>query len=129
MTTTFTLALPWSKPELSPNKRLHWAVRSRITRQRRADASTLARAAKLPTAAHVTVTMHYQPARNWRIDAINISLDTKAAIDGLVDAGLIPDDTPRYLTNPEAIIHDAVKGEPGRMWLEIVYDTTEENAA
>ncbi|MGY1945317.1 hypothetical protein [Nocardia asiatica] len=115
--------LPWQSPELSPNKRMHWSKRSRITKQRRWDAMLCAKAAKLTARPGVlVVTMHYRPARNWRLDAGNLCLDLKAAVDGLVDARLVPDDTPEFVHTPEPIIHPAERGKPGALWLEITWE-------
>ena len=43
------------------------------------------------------VTLHYRPRDNRRRDADNLVPTLKALCDGLVDAGLVPDDTPNYM--------------------------------
>lgn len=126
-TTTRILELPWRTPPLTDNERLHWRQRAALVRDIRTRTAWLARAAKLPRdATHVTVGLHYQQP-NWiRRDAGNLMGTHKPALDGLVDYGLIPDDTGRYVTERMPVLHDPVKGEPGRLWLEITWGETKE---
>lgn len=116
--------LPWQSPELNPNKRMSEHKRRRITAQRRRDAMYMTKAAKIKTqpGSLLVVQMHYRPERNWKLDAGNLCLDLKAAVDGITDAGVIPNDTPQYVRTPEPIIHDALGGgAPGKMWLELTW--------
>jgi crossover junction endodeoxyribonuclease RusA len=117
-----TLELPWQVPKLSPNVRMHWAARGRITAYVREQTGWIAKAAKLTPTHPFTVTLHYRPARNGRRDPGNLCLDCKASIDGLVDAGLAPDDTPEYIHETIPVIHAAEKGKPGALWLEISWE-------
>ncbi|WP_330253094.1 hypothetical protein OG874_00315 [Nocardia sp. NBC_00565] len=119
------LELPWRAPKLSPNLRLHWAARGRITADVRQQAGWIAKAAKLTPTHPFEVTLHYRPARNGRRDPGNLSLDCKACIDGLVDAGFAPDDTPEFIHETIPVIHLAEKGKPGAMWIELVWQTKE----
>ena len=43
----------------------------------------------------------------------------KALVDGIVDSGIVLDDTPQYVTETIPTIHPAIKGQDGKMWLEI----------
>ena len=118
---TFTLELPYEKPPLTANDRPHWSRRHRLTRMMRSDAHTLAKAAKLPTdCQRVTVGLHYRPKTNRRRDPSNLMPVQKAALDGLVDYGLVPDDCPPYVTELMPQVHPAVKGEPGALWLTVL---------
>jgi crossover junction endodeoxyribonuclease RusA len=55
--------------------------------------------AKLPKGCEkVDVTLTWHPRARFRTDALNLAPMLKAATDGLVDYGLIPDDTPQYIT-------------------------------
>lgn len=65
------------------------------------------------------VTLHYRPRDNRRRDADNLVPTLKALCDGLVDAGLVPDDTPNYMHKHMPVIHPAERGKQGIMWLEI----------
>lgn len=79
--------------ELTSNGRYHWADRARRSRQIRWTAALEARLAGLqpvpgPVAVMVTVTY----PRRGRHDPENYAPSWKPAIDGLVDAGVLPDD-------------------------------------
>ncbi|WP_244278017.1 hypothetical protein [Gordonia westfalica] len=65
------------------------------------------------------VSLHYTPRDVRRRDADNLVPTLKAACDGLVDAGLVADDTPDLMTKQMPTIHPAEKGERGRLWLEL----------
>ena len=119
------LDLPWKAPKLSPNRRLHWAARGRETRSVRQQTGWIAKAAKLTPQLPITVTLHYRPARNGRRDPGNLCLDSKASIDGLVDAGLAPDDTEQYIRETIPVIHPAEPGQGAALWLELTW--TEED--
>ena len=81
------------------NKRYHWAVRARLTKVWRTAGMVAARNAKLeggindhlrPCLVRVTFGV---PDRRRR-DPHNTAPTVKAIVDGMVDAGLWPDDTP-----------------------------------
>ncbi|APE12395.1 crossover junction endodeoxyribonuclease RusA superfamily protein [Rhodococcus sp. 2G] len=102
------------------NKRMHWAPQSRIIREIRTKAWLLAMQAKVPTGCeHVTVCLHYRPKINRRQDEDNLVPILKAACDGLVDADVVPDDTPKYMQKLMPVIHPAEKGRAGTIWLTI----------
>lgn len=118
------LWLPYSKPPLSMNQRLHWAKRNQLTQDIRQAAKLLARLARLPKGLeHVDVGLHYAPGDNRRRDSDNLTPILKAACDGLVDYGLTEDDTHQQMTKHMAVIHPAMKTPPGpngsRIWLTI----------
>lgn len=114
MTTTHTLWLPYARPPLTANQRLHWAARARLTADVRRTAMLLARAAHLPRdCEHVTVALHYTPRDRRRRDADNLVPTLKAACDGLVDAGLVPDDTPDQMTKHMPVIEQPQREAPG----------------
>lgn len=116
----YTLDLPYEKPPLSMNDRKHHMARARITRQIRSTTAWLAKEAKVPTGRdHVEVRLHYRPRENRRRDADNLMPVLKAACDGLVDAGLVDDDTPELMHKLMPVIHPAEKGCPGALWLTI----------
>lgn len=117
------LVLPWETPPLSLNQRQHWASKARVTREVRETVVWLARASHLPKAVeHCTVQLHYRPRDNRRRDTDNLTATAKPAFDGLVDYGLVPDDTPRWMDKPEPLIHRAIRGQRGRLWLVIALD-------
>lgn len=119
-THVYTLDLPYEKPTLSMNDRLHWREKAKRTQHIRATVHALARKAKVPTGrASVEVRLHYRPRDNRRRDADNLMPVLKAACDGLVDAGLVADDTPELMQKLMPVIHPAEKGCPGALWLTI----------
>lgn len=114
---TYTILLPYKTPPLNANQRLHWAKKASVTRQVRNDTRVLAQAARLPrNCAHVAVSLHYAPATNGRLDADNLVPTLKAACDGLVDAGLVPDDTPQFMSKRMPVIEPK---SDGRLWLVV----------
>ncbi|MFB7853787.1 hypothetical protein [Rhodococcus qingshengii] len=118
--TKYVVHLPYEKPPLSMNDRMHWAEKARITAAVRKTACLEAQSHHVPTGhAHVTVGLHYRPVNNRKRDADNLVPVLKACCDGLVDYGLTDDDTPDLMSKWMPVIHPAIKGEKGRMWLEI----------
>ena len=87
---------------MSANQRTHWAVRARRTRTLRTEAALRAHHAGRHDPldrVHVTATIGYP--RTGRADPANAAPTVKALIDGIVDAGLIPDDDHTHLTGPD----------------------------
>lgn len=106
-TTTYRLVLPFAKGDklINANHRHHWAVKARHTREWRNLALIIARRAfarreldKLERA-RIEIFLHFGDKRSR--DAHNYTLTGKAIVDGLVDAGLLPDDNNRHLIGPD----------------------------
>jgi crossover junction endodeoxyribonuclease RusA len=105
----YELRLPWTTPPLSANDRRHW----------RAQAATVAGVrgwvrdnhGHLPRADHVVVTLTYYPRDRRRRDADNLVPTLKALCDGLVDAHVVADDTPAYMTKHMPVIAEP-DGDP-----------------
>lgn len=105
------LTIPAPCEWVNANQRGHWAKRARLTKTWRTAARLWARKAGLPTGlvkVHVVATVH--KATNRSYDAHNLNLTAKACIDGLVDYGLIPDDSNAYLVGPD--MRAGAKGQP-----------------
>ena len=115
----YTIPVTFTKPPLNMNQRMHWAKKAKLTKAIRHEAFVRCRAARIPKAGHITVQLHYQPRDNRRRDPSNLMPTQKALVDGIVDAGVVPDDTPQYVTETIPTIHPAIKGQDGKMWLEI----------
>ena len=111
-----TLVFPWPRPLLSANDRLHWAQKARVTRTIRGMTCLLARSARIPTVGHVTVRLVWEVRDNRRRDEDNAYPTFKAMCDGLVDAGVVPDDTPAFMTKLGPVIRRA---ERARVLLEV----------
>ena len=116
-----TLWLPYATPPLTANQRLHWAAKARLTADVRRTAMLLARAAHLPRdCEHVTVALHYTPRDRRRRDPSNLMPTQKALLDGLAAGtqrhpgyGLVPDDTPDYVTETIPTIDPPSREAPG----------------
>lgn len=102
--TSWTVRLPYRTPPLSLNSRQHWAAKARVTRQVRQDVLVLLRAARVPACGRVVVQLGYTPRDRRRRDTDNLVATLKAVADGVVDAGVVPDDTPEFMGKPEPVI-------------------------
>lgn len=105
MSHTHTARFDWKSPPLTENDRMNRYLRARIVR----DVRLAGRLAFLPLARtgphdHVNVQLTWYVPDHRRRDTDNVVPTLKALCDGIVDAGIVPDDTPRYMTKPEVII-------------------------
>lgn len=91
-----TLAIP-SSVVINSNHRLHWTVKGRKTRELRNLAHWSALAQLKPVEGRVRVLCVYQWPDNRRRDAENLAPTSKACVDGLRDAHILPDDDARYV--------------------------------
>lgn len=110
------LTFPWPRPLLSANDRLHWAEKARLTRTIR-DLTKIA-ARNIPASDHATVRLVWVVRDNRRRDEDNTYPTFKAMCDGLVDAGVVPDDTPQYMTKLAPLIRMEAGGK-ARIELEV----------
>lgn len=112
MNQSFTLELPAGLPLLNANRRTHHHIRATRTRVIRAAAieavaghqslmETLAAAKPGPLYTRARIVGYYRPARAGRADPANWYPSFKAAVDGLVDAGLLEDDDHTRLVGPD----------------------------
>lgn len=80
----------------------------------------LARATHIPELGRCRVRLTWFVNTRYRRDADNIVSTLKAACDGLVDAGIVPDDTPGLM----AKLMPVIEYRPGvRQSLEILIET------
>lgn len=89
---------------LSMNDRSHWRVKAREVADLRKEAYWLALEARIPRLEHAEVVLTYFPRDKRRRDPINIAATLKPVQDGLVDANVVPDDTPEFMTSPMPVI-------------------------
>lgn len=90
---------------LTTNDRLHWRVKARYVAEIRESVAWRARQAHIPPQEHVTVQLHYAPGDARRRDAPNLVATSKPAVDALVDAGVVPDDTARWVEELMPVLH------------------------
>lgn len=97
-----------AKPlSLNEERRLHWRDRTARTDPWRDLTILMARQARLARAvlaAPATVTVVIPVADHRRRDPSNYYPVVKACVDGLVKAGVWPDDDPRYLKVTEPVL-------------------------
>lgn len=111
----WALRLPFERVSDVPslNDRDHWAVKARKVKEWRRAAWLLARAERIPACERVLIELHYVPRTNQRRDADNLVAALKPLADGLVDAGVVPDDTFRWMERQFPVIHPARTLSPG----------------
>jgi hypothetical protein len=111
MPDTYTIALPAGLPLLNANRsrRQHWGAVRRTARDIRTAANIAARNQHIPTLdrAHVVYVIHPTPQTRKR-DPGNWAESAKAAVDGLVDAGVFVDDNSAHVLGPDPRLGDPV---------------------
>jgi crossover junction endodeoxyribonuclease RusA len=118
---TYRITLPAGLPLLNANGRQHHHDKRRITaRLRNAAMEAVADCGPLMAAvvglgdrpalerAHILGVVH--PATRRRIDPANLYPSFKAAVDGLVDAGVLPDDDADHVLGPDMRRGPVVRG-------------------
>lgn len=109
MTEPLTITIPAPCEWINSNQRLHRMAKANLTKQWRLAGMVAARGLEpLPTP--VRIVAHIWKARAGRYDVNNLADTTKAIVDGLVDAGLLVDDSFRHVIGPDH--RHGGKGEP-----------------
>jgi hypothetical protein len=98
---TWTLDVPAPGPWLNSNDRSNRYKVARIAKLWREAAQVRARDAGLPMLSRCHITAELRFTDNRRRDDHNYQPTIKPLIDGLVDYGLLPDDSRQYLTGVE----------------------------
>jgi crossover junction endodeoxyribonuclease RusA len=102
---------------LTMNARLHYHPKAKLVAQIREAVGWRAKGMRIPPQEHVTVCLCYAPGSGRTLDAGNLAATLKPAVDALQDAGIIPGDDARYVTElPTELIYD---GGPRRAWLVV----------
>ena len=112
-----TMTTPWDRPPLTANQRMHWAPKAELTRfvrnwARRSFANVTFE--KHP----IVVEMTWYVGDRRRRDSDNAVSTLKPLADGLVDAGVVPDDTPEYMDKrmPQIVYRP---GQPAQIVLTV----------
>ena len=115
---TFTITLPAGMELLNANDRdIHWARRKRITRELRQTTGWKARIQHIPAMQRAYVLGVYEPPDRRRRDPANLYPSFKACVDGLVDAGVLPDDDAAHLDGPDMRLGEVCR--QGRLVLHL----------
>jgi Holliday junction resolvase RusA-like endonuclease len=114
---TWTVELPAGLPLLNANRRVHWRVRAETTKDIRTAAYLATAARTVPALQRAQIVAEYRPPDRRRRDVHNLYPSAKAAVDGLVDARVLPDDSDAHLIGPDMRIGPVVAR--GRLLLHI----------
>lgn len=98
---------------LTSNQRKHWATKARHTKVIRDMAWIMCRSQRVQLMPLATLEVVTKWPDHRRRDAESIAPTSKAAIDGCVDAGLLTDDSSRYLKKVSYSIADDTHATPG----------------
>lgn len=101
---TASLDLPAPAKLLTTNaeRTMHWSKRASITREWRRAAKLYARHQHLPAFQWASIAVDVTQCRGVLADVGAHHPVTKAVVDGLVDAGILPGDTSKYV---RSIVH------------------------
>ncbi len=102
---TYTIDFPTGMPLLNQNDRHHWAKKNALVQEIKTISTVLARTQGIPPMDRVEITSTYHPRDRRRRDCDNLSPTVKAIIDGLVAAGILPDDDHHHVTAITYRIH------------------------
>lgn len=138
MTRHFVITLPPGLKLLNANQRVHHRVRAELTQAIRGAAmaqcseepamrAALVSANQAPVLQHAYILGVLHPGSRRRLDPANFYPSFKAAVDGLVDAGVLEDDDHTRVIGPDMRIGPVVKH--GRIALHIQELTAAEHLA
>ncbi|MFI9845130.1 hypothetical protein ACIHFD_49485 [Nonomuraea sp. NPDC051941] len=104
---TYVLQMPAGMALRNENDRGHWGTLSRKTKALRRTAYWQTKAAKIPAMQKASVVGVYEPPTpHPRRDPANWYPSFKAVVDGMIDAGMLPDDNSERLEGPDMRIGD-----------------------
>lgn len=98
---TYSIAFPPATELISANGREHWTQRAKVTKHLRELAEQEANLKRIPELNKVKIRAVYYPPDNRRRDMSNLFPSVKAAIDGIVDAGVLLDDNDKFVLSLE----------------------------
>jgi len=111
-----TIDVPAPCAFINSNQRLHRMAQAKLTKLWRQATATAAHG--IPQIdGRVHIIAHIYKPRGGRYDTNNLAPTTKACVDGLVDAGLLLDDSVEYVIGPD--LRHGGKG-PAEIVLEII---------
>jgi hypothetical protein len=119
LTLIATIDLPLPLVGASPNSHAHWRVRAKATKQMREHARLLGlpHKQKEPRPLRISATFYMGKTldRRYRpLDTANAIGALKPYVDGLVDAGIVPDDSHRWISWGKVTLLRNLKEHQGR---------------
>lgn len=125
--TTWRIPTGLARPMSLNDRYGSWHASWRKTQGIRRTVATNARRMRIPAQQHIHVRIEVLPAVTRRRDADNTAPTVKAAVDGLRDAGVIPDDTTEHVHHHQSLFHPAQRKvtDPCRVWLVVWTDDQE----
>lgn len=111
--------LPWPKPLVTPNDRLHHMQKAALMKRSLHEARWTIRAAGVPFMAGAEVDLHWRIPDRRKRDSDSLQLALKATLDALVKEGVLHDDSWVEVPRVGMHIHPPIKGQPAEMWLEL----------
>ena len=115
---SWRITLPPKINLINANQNLHFRRKADLVKVIRNAAWAMARHSNIPALqrAHIFFVVHPDTSIQRR-DPGNWAPSAKAAVDGLVDAGVLPDDDSTRLIGPDPRIGDPVKGSQLVLWI------------
>lgn len=105
---------PMTGTRLTANDRPHWAQRARATAEWRGLACGWAKSLRIPRLARAHILAEWLPYDRRDRDPANAYPMVKACVDGIaIDAGVLVDDSARYLDGPDMRLGAVWRLTPG----------------
>jgi hypothetical protein len=109
--TDIRILLPAGLPLPNANKKVHWGVRYRQQQQIKRKTYQIVKLMRIKPMSRCEITVVVHPdVRTRRFDPPNWGDSGKPAIDALTDAGVIVDDSSRYVPRVSYVAGDPVPG-------------------
>lgn len=119
LSTAIILHLPFSAPPLTKNavRRMHHQAEAKTRKGIVQTVAILARNIEPRETANVV--LHWRMANRRRRDGDGAAPTLAACIDGLVVAGVLPDDSWQNVPHSGVTCHPPIPGQLGALWLAI----------
>ena len=118
----FTLELPGDLPVWNANSRGNHYQRATTVRRWRETVGWAARAARIPRLGRVDVELMLIPCNRRRRDPDNLAGALKPALDGIVDAGILDDDSSQHVASVTLRIATPRPALTAHRWLLSVWE-------
>lgn len=116
---TWILDFGATKPLSLNGSRPNYHVKARGIRTMRTYAHRLAEQAKIPPLGRAIIELHYTPRFRGRRDPFNLIATLKPCEDGIVDAGVLPDDTPEFSVPTVPVIDEPSGLATSRLYIVV----------